>query len=129
MPFCLEAAILSRIRSPVTSRSNWAKDSRTLRVKRPMDVVVLNCWVTETNETPAASKISTILAKSANERVSVDDNHIDGSGLDVGEKLFEGRAFDRSTGIPAIVVQVGKRHPTLVFLTLYISLAGLPLRM
>ena len=69
MPFCLEAAILSRIRSPVTSRSNWAKDSRTLRVRRPMDVVVLNCWVTETNETPAASKISTILAKSANERV------------------------------------------------------------
>ena len=31
----LEAAILSRIRSPVTSRSNWAKDSRTLSVRRP----------------------------------------------------------------------------------------------
>jgi hypothetical protein len=45
------AAILSRIRSPVTSRSNWAKDKRTFRVNRPMLVVVLNAWVTETNDT------------------------------------------------------------------------------
>ena len=43
MPFFFEAAILSRMRSPVTSRSNWAKDSNMLRVNRPMDVVVLNC--------------------------------------------------------------------------------------
>jgi len=34
MPFRLEAAILSRIRSDVTSRSNWAKDRSTLRVSR-----------------------------------------------------------------------------------------------
>jgi hypothetical protein len=51
MPFFFEAAILSRIRSPVTSRSNWAKDKRTFRVNRPMLVVVLNAWVTETNDT------------------------------------------------------------------------------
>src|SRR5579859_866027 len=48
MPFFFDAAILSRIRSPVTSRSNWAKDRSTLSVKRPMELVVLNCWVTET---------------------------------------------------------------------------------
>src|SRR3984893_14305439 len=53
MPFFLEAAILSRIRSPVTSRSNWAKDSSTLSVSRPIEVVVLNCLVTETTETEA----------------------------------------------------------------------------
>jgi hypothetical protein len=70
MPFFFEAAILSRIRSPVTSRSNWAKDNSTLRVSRPIERVVLNCWVTETNDTPLPSKISTILAKSASERVS-----------------------------------------------------------
>jgi len=34
----------------VTSRSNWAKDSSTLRVSRPMEEVVLKCWVTETKE-------------------------------------------------------------------------------
>src|ERR1700730_10286973 len=40
-PLRLEAAILSRTRSPITSRSNWAKESSTLSVSRPMlDVVV-----------------------------------------------------------------------------------------
>jgi hypothetical protein len=38
MPFFLEAAILSRIRSPVTSRSNWANDKSTFRVSRPIEV-------------------------------------------------------------------------------------------
>ena len=32
----LDAAILSRTRSPITSRSNWANDSNTLSVRRPM---------------------------------------------------------------------------------------------
>src|SRR5580692_10135470 len=45
IPFRFEAAILSRMRSSMTSRSNCAKDSRTLRVKRPIEVVVLNCCV------------------------------------------------------------------------------------
>ena len=35
---------LVRIRSPVISRSNWAKDSSMLRVSRPMLVVVLKAW-------------------------------------------------------------------------------------
>ena len=35
-----------------------------------MLVLVLNCWVIETKETPFASKASTILAKSKSERVS-----------------------------------------------------------
>ena len=69
MPFFLEAAILSRMRSPVTSRSNWAKDSSTFSVSRPMLVVVLKAWVTETKRRRCASKTSTILAKSASERV------------------------------------------------------------
>jgi hypothetical protein len=34
MPFFFEAAILSRIRSPVTSRSNWAKESSMLSVRQ-----------------------------------------------------------------------------------------------
>jgi hypothetical protein len=35
MPFRLEAAILSRMRSPVTSRSNCANDSKTFSVRGP----------------------------------------------------------------------------------------------
>jgi hypothetical protein len=70
MPFFFEAAALSRIRSPVISRSNWAKESSILRVSRPMLVVVLKAWVTEMKETACASKSSISLAKSASERVS-----------------------------------------------------------
>ena len=69
MPLRFDAVILSRMRSPVTSRSNCAKDSRTLSISLPMDVVVLNCWVTETKDTPARSNTSTILEKSARLRV------------------------------------------------------------
>src|SRR5262249_13012720 len=47
-PLRLEAATLSRMRSAVTSRSNCANESNTFRVSRPIEVVVLNCWVTET---------------------------------------------------------------------------------
>ena len=57
-PFALRRRVLSRTRSPITSRSNWAKDNRTLRVSRPMLVVVLNDWVTETKDVAYASKIS-----------------------------------------------------------------------
>jgi hypothetical protein len=68
--FLLEAAILSRMRSPVTSRSNWANDRRTFKVSRPILVVVLNAWVTATNDTRCSLNSSTVLAKSASERVS-----------------------------------------------------------
>jgi hypothetical protein len=54
----------------MTSRSNCAKDNSTLRVRRPIEVVVLNCCVTDTKDAPLVSRISTILAKSASERVS-----------------------------------------------------------
>ena len=54
---------------PLTSRSNWAKDSSTLRVNRPMLVVVEELGH-QTKETPSASNVSTSLAKSASERVS-----------------------------------------------------------
>ena len=70
MPFLRLAATLSRMRSAVTSRSNWAKLSRMFSVSRPMDVVVLNACVTETKVTSWRSNTSTSLAKSASERLS-----------------------------------------------------------
>jgi hypothetical protein len=48
--FFLEAAILSRMRSPATSRSNCANESSTFRVSRPIEVVVLNCGVIDTKD-------------------------------------------------------------------------------
>ena len=46
------------------------KGQKDVQGQPPIEVVVLNCCVTETKETPAASKISTIFAKSAKDRVS-----------------------------------------------------------
>jgi hypothetical protein len=40
---------LSRTRSPITSRSNWANDSRTLSVSLPMLELVLKDCVTDTH--------------------------------------------------------------------------------
>jgi hypothetical protein len=51
------AAILSRVRSPMISRSNWAKDSNTLSISRPMLVALWICCVTETKETWCFSKV------------------------------------------------------------------------
>lgn len=70
LPLRRVAAILSRVRSEIISRSNWAKLSSTLSISRPIDVLVLNCWVTETNDTLCRSKTSMIFEKSISERLS-----------------------------------------------------------
>jgi len=69
LPLRRAAAILSRVRSEMISRSNWANDSKTLSINRPIDALVLNCWVTETKETRCFSNASIIRAKSSSERL------------------------------------------------------------
>jgi len=68
-PLRRAAAILSRVRSLIISRSNWANDRSTLRISRPIDVAVLNAWVTLTNDTLCRSNVSMILAKSSRLRL------------------------------------------------------------
>ncbi|VTS09952.1 hypothetical protein [Gemmata obscuriglobus] len=51
LPVRRVAAILSRVRSEMISRSNCANDRSMLSTSRPMEVAVLNCWVTDTNAT------------------------------------------------------------------------------
>ena len=68
-PLRRAADILSLVRSAIISRSNWAKDNRMFSVSRPSELVVLNCWVTETKLTPCLSSTSMIRAKSSSERV------------------------------------------------------------
>src|SRR4051794_22155714 len=70
MPRARDALNLSRMRSPITSRSNWANESKMLSVSRPMLVVVLNDCVTLTNVTLLRPNTSTNLAKSINARLS-----------------------------------------------------------
>src|ERR1700675_3228105 len=69
-PLRRAADILSRVLSQIRDISNSANDSRMFRVNRPIDVVVLNCWVTETRLTPRCSKVLISRAKSSSERLS-----------------------------------------------------------
>jgi hypothetical protein len=69
LPLRRVAAILSRVRSEMISRSNWAKLKSTFKTNRPIEVAVLNCWVTETKETRCLSKVSIMRAKSSSERL------------------------------------------------------------
>src|SRR5437588_8692485 len=81
-PLRLEAAILSRMRSDVTSRSNWANDSSTFSVSRPIEVVVLNCWVTDTKDTLCRSNSSTKLGK-IRQRSGQSVDLVDHDGVDL----------------------------------------------
>ncbi len=78
---------LSRMRSAVTSRSNWAKDSRMFSVSRPIDVVVLNDCVTETKVTPLRiehfHQLGEVGERAAETVDLVDHDHVDQPILDV----------------------------------------------
>src|SRR5271154_3307139 len=112
------------MRSEVTSRSNWAKDRSTLSVSRPMEVVVLNCWVTETNDTPWASNSSTSLAKSASERQAVDlvdDNNVELSRADIVKQSLQVGTVGGPTGVSAIIISRSNQGPAGMGLTFDIS--------
>ena len=87
--------ILSRMRSPTTSRSNCAKDNKRFRVRRPFEVVVLNCCVTETKDAPLASRIYDL--GKIGERAGQPVDLVDGLGVvdlsrgDIVEQLLQRR--------------------------------------
>ena len=99
------------MRSPVTSRSNWAKDSSTFRVSRPMDVVVLNCWVTETNgDAVGVEDLDDLgeVGQRAGQPVDLVDHHdVDLAGADVGQQSLQRRPLHGAAGDTAIVVLRG----------------------
>ena len=93
--------------------------------------LVLNACVTDTNETPWASKSSTSLAKiskRAGQPVDlVDERNIDLAGPDVGQELLQRRALERGAGECTVVVAAGDQPPAFVRLTPDIGLARLAL--
>src|SRR5271156_2797749 len=133
MPLRFEAAILSRIRSPVTSRSNWAKERRTFRVSRShggggiellgdrhkADALFIECL----NDLGKVSQRS---------RQPVDliyNDGIDSSGSNVLKQAFEGGPLHVSTGVTAVIVFRCNRLPAFVPLAENIGFASLALGM
>ena len=131
MPFWREALILSRMRSPAISRSNWAKDKSTFSVSRPMEVVVLNCWVTATNDTPCRIQNLNDLGE-VGERARqaidlVDDDHIDALCPDIVEQPNKTGPLHVAAGEPAVVTR-RQLSPAFVILARNVGRAGFPLR-
>ena len=89
-----------------------------LRVKRPIDVVVLNCCVTETKDAPLRIEDLDDLGKisqRAGEPVDlVDNDRIDPTRRDVGEQPLQSRPIDRRAGEPAVVITCAQANPALV---------------
>jgi hypothetical protein len=103
---------LSRMRSEVTSRSNWAKDRSTLRVRRPIELVVLNC--------------RTVRCPSAVDFVDHDD--VDLAGPDIVQKPLQVGTVGRSSGVTAIVTTRPEEGPAGMGLAPDIGRVGLVLR-
>ena len=70
------------------------------------------------------------IGEGAGEAVDLID-HDDGdlAGPDVGEELLQGRAVERGSREPAIIVAIRVEAPALMRLALNIGLASLPLRL
>ena len=94
---------------------------------------MLNCWVTETKETPLASKalddLGEIEQRAGQPVDLVDHDDIDLAGADIGKKPLQGRALHCSPGIPAIVIVRGKDIPAFMALAQDEGLASLALGM
>ena len=96
-----------------------------------MLVVVLNDWVTDTKETSCLSNSLDQLGE-VGERTGqpidlIDDDHVDPSGLNIGQQFLQRRPVHRPAGIAAVVVVIPDQSPALMRLALDVGLGGLPL--
>src|SRR5437667_10777227 len=102
MPLRLEAAILSRTRSPISSRSNWAKDSSTLSVSRPMlELVLKDCVTDYKRHVVGIEQLDELgeISKRAGQPVNLVNQHdVDRPRPDVGQEPLQSRPLERGAG-------------------------------
>src|SRR5436309_5703176 len=128
MPFFFEAAILSRMRSPVTSRSNWAKDKQHIErqaAHRARRVELLRYRDERhrlgVEEFDQPGKIG----QRAGQPVDlVDDHDVDPAGSDIGDQMLQSGSLQIAAGEPAIVIAGSEQYPALVALAADEGLAG-----
>ena len=131
MPFLREAANLSRMRSPMTSRSNWAKREQDVerqpphgggRVERLRDADEGDVVAVEDLD-----ELGKIHQRAAQPVDLVDHDDVDPLALDVGQQPLQRRPLQGRARDAAIVVAVGHQHPAFGLLAGDIGLAGLAL--
>ena len=120
---------MSRIRSEVTSRSNWANDNNTLSVSRPIDVVVFEL-LGDGDERDVVliekfDQLGKIGERTGQAIDLVDDDDVDLAGADIVQQTLEGRAVGIATGEAAIVIFGPDQGPAGMGLTADIGLRGI----
>jgi hypothetical protein len=135
MPFFFEAAILSRIRSAVTSRSNWALElgeGQQHVERQPAHRGGGVEGLGHRDEGGARCVEDGDDAGEVGERAGqpvdlVDHDDVDGAGLDIREQLPQGGPVHRPAGEAAIVIVLRQCGPALMLLAGDIGRAGLAL--
>src|SRR3954447_26193906 len=132
MPLRFEAASLSRMRSPVTSRSNWAKDNSMLRVSLPMLVRAVEGLGDRDERDPVGiedlDELGEVGERAGQPVDLVDHHHIDEPRADRCQEPLQSRPLERSTREAAIVEALLDQAPALLGLALHVSSPGLALR-
>ena len=127
----LDAAILSRMRSPAISRSNWANDSGVLSVQAPHRGRRIE--LLRHRHKGRIVRIEDVddlgeIGKRPGQAVDlVDNDDLNLPGLNVLQKPLERRPLHRTAGQAAVIVHVAKRDPSGMTLAHDIGLARLPL--
>jgi hypothetical protein len=84
-----------------------------------MEVVVLNCWVTDTKETPCVESFNDLgkIGQAPRQSINlVDNDRIDPSVFNVLQYTLKRWSLHASTRISTVVVQSRKRCPSLLLL-------------
>ena len=93
---------------------------RTFKTKRPMEVAVLNCWVTETKATALLVEglhhLGEVEQRSAQAVDFVDDDAVNAPGVNVVQEALQGGPVHIGSGEAAIVVGAGQAEPAFVAL-------------
>src|SRR3984957_4686763 len=130
MPFLFEAAILSRIRSPVTSRSNWAKEKDVQGQSSHAGRGVERLGDRDERHLMGVEELDQLgeVGERAGQPVDlVDNDHVDPGSTNVIKELLERWPVHRAAGIASIVVAGPDQLPALMSLALDVGFRRLPL--
>jgi hypothetical protein len=127
MPLRRDAANLSRIRSLASSRSNWAKESKKSKTPHRSGRIELpsGCHERDIVCLEQLDQLSKIGQRAGQTIDLVDDYNIDLAGSDVLKQRPEGRAIQRATGKPTVIVVSLDQPPAFVRLALDIGFSML----
>ena len=122
---------MSRIRSPVTSRSNWANRQQHVQ-RQPAHARGCIERLGDADEADPVAVEQFDHAGKIGQRTGqpvdlVDHHHINLVSRDIGQQAFERRALHRTAGDPAVVIPRRKAAPAFAFLALDEGFAGFPL--